>query len=40
MVCPAIDNPDSCEMRADIRFIHVKNMNATEINRELYAVYG
>jgi hypothetical protein len=40
MICPAIDNPASCEIRAVIRFLHPKNMNAAEIHRELYAVYG
>jgi hypothetical protein len=40
MVCPAIDNPASCEIRAFIRFLHSKNMSAEEIHRELCAVYG
>jgi hypothetical protein len=41
MVCPAIDNPISCEIVAVIRFLHAKNMNAAEIHRELCAaVYG
>jgi hypothetical protein len=39
-MCPAIDNPASCEIRAVIRFLHAKNMNAAEIRRELCAVYG
>jgi hypothetical protein len=39
-MCPAIDNPASCEIRAVIRFLHAKNVNAAEIHRELCAVYG
>jgi hypothetical protein len=35
MMCHAIDNPASCEMRAVIRFFHAKNMSAAEIHREL-----
>jgi hypothetical protein len=27
-MCPAIDNPASCEMRAVIHFLHAKNMSA------------
>jgi hypothetical protein len=37
MLCPAIDNPASCEIRAVIRFLHAKNMSAAEIHRELCA---
>jgi hypothetical protein len=40
MMCPAIDNPASCEMRAVICFLHVRNMSATEINHALCVVYG
>jgi hypothetical protein len=41
MMCPAIDNPTSSEIRAVVRFLHAKNMSAAEINRELYtAVCG
>jgi hypothetical protein len=40
MVCPANDNPASCETRAVIGFLHAKNMSAAEINRKLYAVCG
>jgi hypothetical protein len=40
MICPAIDNHVSCEIRAVIRFLHAKNMSIAEINRELWAVYG
>jgi hypothetical protein len=39
-MCPAIDNPTSCEIRALIRFFHAKNINAAEIHRELCVVYG
>jgi transposase len=34
MMCPAIDNPASCEIRAVIRFLHAKNMSDVEIHRE------
>jgi hypothetical protein len=40
MMCPAIDNPASCETRAVIHFLHAKNMSAVEIRRELLGVYG
>jgi transposase len=40
MTCPAIDNTASCEFRAHILFLHVKNMSAAEIHRELCVVYG
>jgi hypothetical protein len=40
MMCPAVDDPSSCEIRAVISFIHAKNMRAAEIHRELCAVYG
>jgi hypothetical protein len=40
MICPVIDNPTSCEIRAVIRFLHAKCMSAAEIHRELCAVYG
>jgi hypothetical protein len=36
-MCPAIDNPASCEIRTVISFPHVKNMGAAEIHRELCA---
>jgi hypothetical protein len=39
-MCPVIDNPASCEIRAFIRFLLANNMNAAEIPGELYAVYG
>jgi hypothetical protein len=38
-MCPAIDNPISCEICAVIRFLHAKNMIAAEIHLELYVVY-
>jgi hypothetical protein len=40
MVCPAINNPASCEICVVIRFLHAKCMSAAEIRRELCAVYG
>jgi hypothetical protein len=40
MMCPAIDNPASCEIRVIIRFLHAKNMSAAEIHCELCAIYG
>jgi hypothetical protein len=40
MMCPAIDNPTSCEVRAFIRFLHAKNMNAVEVHRQLFTVDG
>jgi hypothetical protein len=40
MICPAIDNLVSCEIRDVICFLHAINMSASEINRELCAVYG
>jgi hypothetical protein len=40
-MCPAIDNPASCETRAVIRFLHGENISAAEIKHELCAaVYG
>jgi hypothetical protein len=39
-MCSAIDNPASCEIRAVSPFLHVKNMSAAEIHRELCAVYN
>jgi hypothetical protein len=39
-MCPAIDNPASCKIRAVIRFLHVKTLSAVEIYRELCTVYG
>jgi hypothetical protein len=39
-MCPVIDNPTSCEIRAVISFLHAKNMSDVEIHRELCAVYG
>jgi hypothetical protein len=39
-MCPAIDNPVSCEIRAVIRFLRAKNMNAAEIHPELWPKYN
>jgi hypothetical protein len=38
MMCPAIDNPASCEITAVFPFLHVKIMSAAEIHRELCSV--
>jgi hypothetical protein len=40
MMCLAIDNSASCEIRAVIRFLYAEDMSAAEIYRELCAVYG
>jgi hypothetical protein len=40
MMCPAIDNPATCEIRAVIRFLQAKIMSAAEIHRKLCAPYG
>jgi hypothetical protein len=32
MMCPAIDNPASCEIRSVICFLHANNMSALEIH--------
>jgi hypothetical protein len=41
MMFPAIDNPASCAVRAVVRFLHAKNINAAEIHHVLCpAVYG
>jgi hypothetical protein len=38
-MCPVIDNPISCKIRAVIRFLHAKNMSPAEIHCELCVVY-
>jgi hypothetical protein len=40
MMCPATDNPASCEIHTVIRFLHDKNMSAAKTHGELFAVYG
>jgi hypothetical protein len=40
MMCAAIDNTASYEIRTVMHFFHAKNMSAVEIHRELYTVYG
>jgi hypothetical protein len=42
MMCPVIDDPTSCEIRAlIIRFLHAKITSAVEIHREFRAAaYG
>jgi hypothetical protein len=37
-VCPAIDIPASCEIRAIIRFVYARNMSAANIHHELWAM--
>jgi hypothetical protein len=39
MMCPAIDNPASCEIRAVIRILHYNNLSTSENHRELRKVY-
>jgi hypothetical protein len=40
-MCPAIDNHNSCKIRAVILLLHTKNMSAEEIHPELCtAVYS
>jgi hypothetical protein len=39
-MCPAIDNPSSCEIRAVIHFLHTKNISVVVVHCELYMVYG
>jgi hypothetical protein len=38
-MCPATDNPTSCENHAAC-FLHAKNMSAVEIHHELCIVYS
>jgi hypothetical protein len=40
MMCPAMDNSASCEIRAVVRFLHVRNMSAVKIHWKLHAVYS
>jgi transposase len=40
MMCPAIDNPANCKIRAVFRFLHTKIMSGAEIHLELCAAYG
>ena len=35
-----IENPTTCEMRSEIRFLNAKNMKLGEIRRQLCDVYG
>jgi hypothetical protein len=39
-MCPAIENPASCEIHVVIRFLCAKNTSAAEIPCEICAVYG
>jgi hypothetical protein len=36
----SIQNPAKCEVRAVIRFLHVKGETAAEIHHQLVSVYG
>jgi hypothetical protein len=38
-MCPAIDTPTSCEIRAVISFLHAKIMSAAEILREFFRCF-
>jgi hypothetical protein len=38
-MCPAIDNPASCEIDAVIHFLHARNMSAAKIHYELFTIY-
>jgi hypothetical protein len=40
MMRPTIVNRARCEIRAVIRFLHIRNMSVEEIHRELCATYG
>jgi hypothetical protein len=40
MLCPATDNPASCEIRADISFLDSNNVNAAQNYLELCTIYG
>jgi hypothetical protein len=40
MMCPAIDNPASFEIRAVSRFLRANNLRAVKIYLELCAVCG
>jgi hypothetical protein len=39
-MCPEIDNPADCEIRAVIHFLHAKNVSAAESHPELCTVYS
>jgi hypothetical protein len=40
LMCPAIDNNASCEIRVVISFLYTNNMAAREIQHGLCALYG
>jgi hypothetical protein len=40
MMCPAVDNPTSCEICVIICFLCTKSVSSVEIYHELCAVYG
>jgi transposase len=39
-MCPAIDNPTSCEIRTLIRLLRAKNISAAEIRSEFCTDYS
>jgi hypothetical protein len=39
-MCPLIDNSTSCKIRAVIHFLYAKSVSASEIHRQLRAVYS
>jgi hypothetical protein len=39
-LCPAIDNPPTCEIHAVIHFLHAKNTSAAETHHQLCVVYS
>jgi hypothetical protein len=39
-MCPAINNPASCEIHTVTSFCHTKNISTAEIYHELCVVYG
>jgi hypothetical protein len=39
-MCPVTNNPASCESRAVICFLPIKNMSSAEIHHELCVVYS
>jgi hypothetical protein len=38
-MCPAINNPASCEIHTVIGFLHTKNMSSVEIHHKFCPVY-
>jgi hypothetical protein len=40
MMCPAVDEPTSCEICTVIHFLHAKNMSAAENHELCMVIYG